>query len=1598
MKKAGTICIINYQTSLLRFMLLGLLLGFFSFWSLGQTTIRFQQNLNGGLATAANSLQFDVGVYSDIDGDTSTSASSSADLVLPPGSQIYKAFLYIENFDGGQMTTVKFAYPGSTGYTTLTTASPQFLANPDNIQSQLIFDVTNIIPINGFTSNIVNGGDPTGAGRYMVADPNSSSVNSGLGWSLVVVYRNPASAYRSLTIADACTTFGFSSFGSISTIVSGITVPVIGPVNASVFTTGTYGDYSSAPLNTFPDYVRFGVQGGGLTNLADPVTGGTNDILNSTIGIAGYHNVIADGLPIPTGNVTTRNPYNGFTGTSYNNTSYFYDADWMNASNILPNSATPINVEIRFGIPATSTDYLGVGAFGVAIDLAAPELTKSLFPDTMSCGGLSTYTFAVDNNVAGAINQGGLGFTDNLPAGIKIAPVPNVTVTNASTAPTVTANPGASVISVSNLGVLAGDTAFITVDITNEVDYYNLSCATNPNNFTNGFFNVITTGLLSNKIQPQCLLVHRIPSTLDSLGPFCVGQTPPALPPTSLEGYPGTWFPNSINTSIAQGRYYVFTPDDACYAPDSIYINVTPGPTINFTPSPANVCAGDSITLSGNPTGGSGVYASHSWTGTGAANLNDANSATPLFYGNTVGSSTLTYTVQDAAGCSVSQNITVTTNARPTASILPDPAVLCAGTSLNMDGNPSGGSNVYSTHNWTGSGAGNLSSTSIRTPVFTGASVGNFVLVYNVTDNQGCSNTDSMTVVVNPGPTITLSPAPPSVCNGTDGQITVNGIGTGNVSWTGTATGSSAGVTLPFVIPNLSPGSYNVQFTSAAGCSSPVVQTIINNPAGITINGIPDTSACNIPYTLNTNIITGSNLSGNQGFYYSTGGVNPIPNGTVLPVGTDTNIYVYDNDGSCPAEIVFHVSVFANPTASISPDPASVCAGLNLSLTGTPGGGEAPYQNTWLGTGSGSLSNTNTATTVFNNASAGSYQLIYRVTDNNGCRATDTIQVANNALPSAAISPDPIVLCAGDTVAVNGNPTGGSGTYTTHTWSGTAAGFLVNNTTASEQLTSNSAGTYQLNYQVTDNQGCTRSDSVAVTVNAIPNITLTPTNPTSCSSNNGFITVNSSVTNGTVIWSGTTSGNSGNVNLPVNIPNLQAGTYMVYLQTLQGCTSETDTATLINPSQPFIDPWSDTSMCGGSYFIPNESEITGNNLTGNQAFYSQSGGNPAAQLPAGTLINASQTPYTVYVYDQNGSCNYEDTFVVYIHSNPVVNAVNSSPICAGNDPITLSETGGDLTSWNWTSSGAATFDDPTLQNPNASNVSDQETFTVTGTDVNGCSGSATTTVTVHPLPVVSFTADDTVGCVPHLVTFTEGATLPGATCIWNFGDGTVLNQCGTVNNTYNAAGLYDVSLTVISAQGCIDSMVRTNYISVEEAPIADFSLSNTTIDAENTEVLITNNSQFASSYTWNFGDGSPINTDANPVHDFPQNTGSTYEVVLTAFSPSGCSSTFSMFVTSEKLVVEELYYVPNAFTPDDDAFNPTFRPIITSGFDLSSMIFRVYNRWGELIFESKDPNVGWDGTFNNLPMQEGAYTWTLELLHIETDQRYVFNGLVNLLR
>jgi len=113
---------------------------------------------------------------------------------------------------------------------------------------------------------------------------------------------------------------------------------------------------------------------------------------------------------------------------------------------------------------------------------------------------------------------------------------------------------------------------------------------------------------------------------------------------------------------------------------------------------------------------------------------------------------------------------------------------------------------------------------------------------------------------------------------------------------------------------------------------------------------------------------------------------------------------------------------------------------------------------------------------------------------------------------------------------------------------------------------------------------------------------------------------------------------------------------------------------------------------------------------------------------------------------------------------------------------------------------------------------------------------------------------------------------------------------------------------------------------------------------------------------------------------------------------NGCVSNPQSFTASIELCPNELFYIPNAFTPDGDERNNTFKPIVTSGVDIFNYTFVIYNRWGQIVWESFNPNMGWDGTYNNVPCQDGIYTWKLRFKVPKTDEIKEFRGSLTIIR
>jgi len=151
----------------------------------------------------------------------------------------------------------------------------------------------------------------------------------------------------------------------------------------------------------------------------------------------------------------------------------------------------------------------------------------------------------------------------------------------------------------------------------------------------------------------------------------------------------------------------------------------------------------------------------------------------------------------------------------------------------------------------------------------------------------------------------------------------------------------------------------------------------------------------------------------------------------------------------------------------------------------------------------------------------------------------------------------------------------------------------------------------------------------------------------------------------------------------------------------------------------------------------------------------------------------------------------------------------------------------------------------------------------------------------------------------------------------------------------------------------------------------------------------------ADSYFWEF-DNLGTSEEENPSFSFGGGEDLNYEVKLIAYNEFGCADTaYSFFQIDEKLV----YYIPNAFTPTINDFNLTFKPQFYSGLDIMNYHLTIFNRWGEIIFESHNEEVGWDGRYGDRDfVEQGVYIWRIEYGVTYTDEMFSDEGHVTVLR
>jgi gliding motility-associated-like protein len=606
----------------------------------------------------------------------------------------------------------------------------------------------------------------------------------------------------------------------------------------------------------------------------------------------------------------------------------------------------------------------------------------------------------------------------------------------------------------------------------------------------------------------------------------------------------------------------------------------------------------------------------------------------------------------------------------------------------------------------------------------------------------------------------------------------------------------------------------------------------------------------------------------------------------------------------------------------------------------------------------------------------------YWVNVSNSCNSTsDTIDVIINQTP----------IFTGlifDTIC-NQNSTSiflTSDINASYTWNAIDNPFVTgeslitsNSDSISDLLTNNSNSIQNVIYNVNSNVGnCASIQNITVTI--VPTIIapiITSNGPTSFCSG-GSVQLTSNYQSGNIWSTGDT-------------------TQLIIV-------SSSDTITLFNQINQCFSPFTNIIITENTASIPTASISGGGifcdgdtidpvvvNFTGNGPWTIDFEINGITQTPivsSNATLNLGQIPGNYQItnfFDINCSNIVVDSALIIINPTPLV-TVSPISICEGSSGI-LTAIPNII--------GGTYFWPPNGETTSSINVAPQFTtsYSVIYTLNNCPSESILGNVVVNSIPIVSIYADTLSGCVPQTVNFTSTSLSDPNACIWTLSNGITLNGCNP-SYTFTQPGCYDVTLST-TLNACSGSSTLNNLICINGFPEALFTANPLVINLDNSTVNFENLSINASSYEWEFGDGS-ISSLTNPSHNFAINEEG-YMIVLTAYSEFGCFSTDTLIINYEE---DLIFYVPNAFTPDGDQFNQVFKPVFTAGFDPSSYNLTIIDRWGEILFESNDVNVGWDGTYAQSPniVQDGIYVWKISFKLKKNDERKVYTGHVNVLK
>jgi len=725
-----------------------------------------------------------------------------------------------------------------------------------------------------------------------------------------------------------------------------------------------------------------------------------------------------------------------------------------------------------------------------------------------------------------------------------------------------------------------------------------------------------------------------------------------------------------------------------------------------------------------------------------------------------------------------------------------------------------------------------------------------------------------------------------------------------------------------------------------------------------------------------------------------SGSTSPTLTIVNAPLAFNNDMFRVVVSGTCGVPIYSSFAllhVIQPPIAMLQPVDQAICDGLDtyLSANGSlyntskwqvnDGGG-------WLDiTDGGNYAGSESPVLSIIGADTGMDQNEYRLALHGDCDTTYTNPAVltvwdNPVVDFSAV--DPLFACGGQDLPIDGNPVGGSGTYTTHRWTG-QVGPLSNFGIVDPIFRTTIQGTYDITYTVTDDNMCVGTGDVSVIVEQ-PAALFTADLTSGCEPLEVNFT-DMSMGGAIYRWDfgdgspiDNTTGDVSHTFTHSTGVGLEYLTVTLEIETANGCIDSYIVGITLYPPSTADFTMSADTICSGEYVIFSSDP--------GSALYEWTWGDGQAE-PASSVANHLYLNGTgaIVTYDveliTTSYYGCKDTIVkpLVVYPMPEPQFMDPPDQVYPDATVTFTNTTVTPGTWNY----EWKFGDGN----GSTDTSPTHTYAAPGyyevwllVSNDRCIDSTYHMFNLMPTPpVVDF--DSLPGaCAPYTVTMTNNS-LYADSYVWEFGDGGV-SYAENPTYTYMESGTFRITLTV-TGPGGVRSFSR--LIEVYHTPRAFFQVAPEFVYVDDEKVRCFNLSEGADSYIWEFGDGD-TSMVADPFHKYMAE--GVYDITLHAYSSNGCYDTYTL---SPAVTVEpagELRFA-NVFRPNKDGELPGDVGSLNS--DQIDMVFfppvkeqvdeyklQIFNRAGVLIFQSNAINKGWNGYYKGKLVMQGVYVWYVE--------------------